>query len=198
MTGFMNRPILAFVCGCLLLVAGCRYSNPLTPAPSEDVNTWLLGEWQRKEKSGVSRVIISPAGADRYRVQLSLAPRRGASRRDADFEAWASRVGSATFFTLRSLRPAAGLAEGDHVFVHAEMVDQLTVRFRPLQISAPADSSSKSLRAEVRSLLKGGGLFGPDEEWTRIAEVYETRDGQTGLFQPVRYVKPEQPARIND
>lgn len=194
----MNRRIAAAVFGCLLLLGGCRYSNPLTAAPSEDVNTWLLGEWQRKEKSGISRVIISPEGGDRYRVQLSLAPRRGASRRDVDFEAWASRVGDVTFFTLRSLRPTTGLAAGDHVFVHAEMVDQLTVRFRPLQISGPADSSSKSLRAEVRSLLQNGGLFGPGEEWTRIAEVYETREGQTGLFQPVRYVKPEHPERVND
>jgi hypothetical protein len=193
----MNRPILAAVCGCLLLLAGCRYTSPLTASPSEDVNAWLLGEWQRKEKSGTSRLIVSPAGADRYRVQVSLAPRRGASRRDVDFEAWASRVGNTTFFTLRCLKAVPGLAEGDHVFVHAEMVDQLTVRFRTLQLTAPADSNSKTLRAEVRSLLKSGGLFGPDEEWSRIAEVYETCDGQVGVFQPVRYVKPEHPERVN-
>jgi hypothetical protein len=90
-------------------MAGCRFENPLTTSPSEALNTWLLGEWEMKDKGGVSTAVVAPLPHDRYTVHVSLAPQGGNGRRDYDFEAWASRVGNSTFFTLRSVKNSANL-----------------------------------------------------------------------------------------
>ena len=88
-----------------VLLAGCFFEKPLTSGPSEALNTWFLGQWERKEKSGeVSRVVVSPSAGDIYRVQVSWAAK--GKRSDYDFEAWASRVGSSTFLTLHNLHNA--------------------------------------------------------------------------------------------
>ena len=175
-----------------LMLAGCRFENPLTTNPSEDLNTWLLGEWELKEKSGTSTAVVAPLSGDRYSVHVSLAPKGGNGRREYDFEAWASRVGKMTLFTLRSLKNSANLPEGAHVFLHAQMIDQVTVRLRPLQLDSPENATSLELRKEVRSRLKDGTLYAEDsaKDWKRVAEIYWTKAGDTGLFKPLRYTKP--------
>jgi hypothetical protein len=176
-----------------LLLAGCFFDKPLTPTPSEALNTWLLGEWERKEKGGgVSRAIVTPAADDIYRVQVSLAP-AGGGRKEYDFEAWASRVGDSTFFTLMSLRDSAKLPREACVFLHAQLMDQNTVRLRPLQMGSPAASTSLELRKEVRARLKDGSLYaeGSAQDWKRVGEAYWGKDGQAGLFKPIRYEVPK-------
>ena len=175
-----------------LMLGGCRFENPLTTSPSEDLNTWLLGEWQLKEKGGMSTAVVAPVSGDRYSVHLSLAPKGGGGRQDYDFEAWASRVGNSVFFTLRNLKISANLPEGAHVFLHAQMIDQGTVRLRPLQLDSPENATGLELRKEIRSRLKDGSLYVEDsaKDWKRVAEVYWTKEGETGLFQPLRHAMP--------
>ena len=139
-----------------LMLGGCRFENPLTTSPSEDLNTWLLGEWQLKEKGGMSTAVVAPVSGDRYSVHLSLAPKGGGGRRDYDFEAWASRVGNSVFFTLRNLKNSANLPEGAHVFLHAQMIDQGTVRLKMQPAlsfgrkSAPASRMGHSILRRAR------------------------------------------------
>lgn len=175
-----------------LLLAGCRFENPLTTNPSEDLNTWLLGEWELKEKGGTSTAVVAPLSGDRYSVHVSLAPIGRNGRREYDFEAWSSRDGNSLFFTMRSLKNSANLPEGAHVFLHAQMIDQLTVRLRPLQLDSPENATGLELRKEIRSRLKEGTLYAEDsaKDWKRVAEVYWTKEGETGLFKPLRYATP--------
>lgn len=175
-----------------LLLAGCRFENPLTTSPSEDLNTWLLGEWEMKEKGGTSTAVVAPLSHDRYSVHVSLAPRSGNGRREYDFEAWSSKVGNSLFFTLRSLKNSANLPGGSHVFLHAQMIDQVTVRLRPLQLDSPENATGLELRREIRSRLKDGTLYaeGDAKDWKRVAEIYWTKEGETGLFKPLRYATP--------
>jgi hypothetical protein len=175
-----------------LLLAGCRFENPLTTNPSEDLNTWLLGEWELKEKGGTSTAVVAPLSHDRYSVHVSVAPKGGRGRCEYDFEAWSSRVGNSLFFTLRSLKNSANLPEGAYVFLHAQMIDQVTVRLRPLQLDLPESATGLELRKEVRSRLKEGTLYAEDsaKDWNRVAEIYWTKEGETGLFKPLRYATP--------
>lgn len=174
------------------LLAGCFFEKPLTPGPSEALNTWFLGQWERKEPSGeVSRLVVSPAAGDIYRVQVSWAAK--GKRSDYDFEAWASRVGASTFFTLHNLHNAPNLPEGAYLFLHPQMVDQNTLRVRGLTLDSPAGAAPLDLRKEIRARLKAGSLYSDSatQDWKRVGEVYWQRDGQTGVFTPVRYEIPE-------
>ena len=175
-----------------LLLAGCWFQNPLTPKGSENLNTWLLGEWQHKDKNGaVSRALVTPISGELYRVQVSMAAKGG--RRNYEFEAWTSRVGNSVFVTFRSIKNSQNLPEGAHVFAHTQMLDQNTLRLRKIQLGSPADASSFELRKEIRARLKDGSLYaeGAETDWKRIGEVYWSRDGQTGAFEPLRYQVPK-------
>jgi hypothetical protein len=171
-----------------LLLTGCWFQNPLTPAGSESLNTWLLGEWRHKDKKGVvTRAVVSPVASDRYLVQATQ------GGKSYEFEAWTSRVGNSVFLTLRSLRNSPNLPEGAHLFAHSQMLDQNTIRILPLRLDSPADASGFQLRQEIRARLKDGSLYaeGDHSDWERIGEVYWGRDGQAGVFEPLRYTPPE-------
>lgn len=171
-----------------LLLTGCWFQNPLTPGGSENLNSWLLGEWRHKDKNGVvTRAVVSPMANDRYRVQA----KKGG--KEYEFEAWSSRVGNSVFLTLRSLRNSPNLPEGAHLFVHSQMLDQNTVRIRQLRLESPAEATSFQLRKEVRARLKDGSLYaeGEHSDWQRIGEVFWGKDGQTGVFEPLRYEVPK-------
>ena len=175
-----------------LLLGGCWFKNPLTPKGSESLNTWLLGEWQHKDKSGaVSRALVTPISGDLYRVQVSMAAKGG--RRDYEFEAWTSRVGNSVFVTFLSTKNSQNLPEGAHVVAHTQMLDQNTLRLRKIQLSSPADATSFELRKEIRGRLKDGSLYaeGAETDWKRVGEVYWSRDGQSGAFEPLRYQVPK-------
>jgi len=171
-----------------LFLTGCWFQNPLTPVGSENLNTWLLGEWRHKDKKGVvTRAVVSPVASDRYLVQ---ATRGGKSY---EFEAWTSRVGNSVFLTLRSLRDSQNLPEGAHLFGHSQMLDQNTIRILPLRLQSPADASGFQLRKEIRARLKDGSLYaeGDHSDWERIGEVYWGKDGRAGVFEPLRYTPPK-------
>lgn len=175
-----------------LLLAGCWFQNPLTPDGSENLNTWLLGEWQHKDGHGAtSRALVTPISGDLYRVQVSMSGKGG--RRDYELEAWTSRVGNSVFLTLRSIKNSANLPEGAYIFAHTQTLDQNTLRLRKIQLASPADATSFELRKEIRNRLKDGSLFkdGAETDWKRIGEVYWSQDGQTGAFEPLRYKVPK-------
>lgn len=175
-----------------LLLSGCWFQNPLTPKGSENLNTWLLGEWQHKDKKGaVSRALVTPISGDLYRVQVSTVTKGG--RRDYEFEAWTSRVGKSVFVTFLNTKNAPNLPAGVHAFAHTQMLDQNTLRVRKIQLDSPADATSFELRKEIRARLKDGSLYaeGAETDWKRIGEVYWSRDGQTGAFEPLRYQVPK-------
>jgi len=183
-----------------LLLSGCWFQNPLTPKGSENLNTWLLGEWQHKDKKGaVSRALVTPISGDLYRVQVSTVTKGG--RRDYELEAWTSRVGNSVFVTFLNTKNAPNLPAGVHAFAHTQMLDQNTLRVRKIQLDSPADATSFELRKEIRTRLKDGSLYaeGAETDWKRIGEVYWSRDGQTGAFEPLRYQVPtpgEKPGQL--
>jgi len=156
-----------------LLLTGCWFQNPLTPKGSENLTTWLLGAWQHRDKNGaVSRALVTPISGDLYRVQVSMAAKGG--RRDYELEAWTSRVGNSVFVTFL---------------------------LRKSQLTSSANASSMERRKEVRTRLKDGSLYaeGAETDWTRIGEVYWSRDGQTGVFDSLRYQVPkpgEKPSQL--
>jgi hypothetical protein len=171
-----------------LLLSGCWFQNPLTSGGSENLNTWLLGEWRHKDKKGViTRAVVSPIASDRYRVQATQGSKQ------YEFEAWTSRVGNSVFITLRSLRNSPNLPEGAHLFAHSQLLDQNTIRLLPLRLDSPADATSFQLRKEIRSKLKDGSLYseGDSTDWQRIGEVYWSKDNQTGIFEHTRYQVPK-------
>jgi hypothetical protein len=173
-----------------LFLGGCFFEKPLTSGPSESLNTWFLGEWQRTEKNGgTSRALVTPVGNDLYRIQVTLSE-KGANT-EYDFEAWASKVEDSTFLTLHSLRASSKVPLGAFVFMHPEMRDQNQIRLRPLHLASSATATSKELRAEIRARLKDGTLYAEEEssDWQRTAEVYWEKDGKTGVFNPLRYEK---------
>lgn len=177
---------------CLLLaplvLAGCFFENPLTSSSSESLNTWLLGEWRHEAAGGgISKMLVTPAASDRYLVQAEIRKPRAAVA-ILEFDAWASRVGGRTFFTLRSRVPGGEVPEGGHVFAHIELLDQQTMRVRSLELPAESGATSMELRRAVRRALKDGTLFSGEgsTDWERVAEVYWKRDGEVGTFTPLR------------
>lgn len=171
-----------------LLLTGCWFQNPLTPVGSESLNSWFLGEWRHKDRKGVvTRAVVSPISGDLYRVQATQGSRQ------YEFEMWSSRVGNSVFLTLRSLRDSPNLPAGACLFVHPQMLEQNLIRIRPLRLDSPGDSTGFRLRKEVRARLRDGSLYaeGDFSDWQRIGEVWWGRDGQAGVFEPLRYTPPE-------
>lgn len=187
-------PAFAKICAALLplLLTAC-WENPLTGHPSESLNTWLLGQWEHREKNGTtSRAVVVPAASDRYQIRLSWSAK--GPRREYSFEAWPSRVGESLFLTLRSLEDSPNLPAGSHIFLHAQMVDQNTVRLRELQLGSSPDASSMELRREIRARLKDGSLYNENaaQDWKRSAQAFWGRDGETGIFAPLNYEVPQE------
>ena len=184
--------VIALALACAL-TAGCYFEHPLTESPSKDINTWLLGEWEHTDAKGrVYRAGVVPLTGDRYAVWFR-GPGRKRQARHWEFDAWISRVGPASFLTLKCNASAGEVPEGGYVFAHYQVVDQNTVNIRPLELDAARESSSKSLRAQVRRQLKDKTLL-PQASltWRRVSEGYWD-PGYTGEqpYQPLRFPSGE-------
>ena len=175
-----------------LLLAGCFFENPLTSKPSENLNTWLLGEWEHRDKNGaVSRAVVTPLSGDSYNVQVSIAKR--GLRRSYHFKSWGSRIEGFTFHTLQNLELGPDLPQGAFIFLHVQLVDQNTIIVRKPTLASAQHTASKLLRDEIRARLKENSLYvgGEEQSWKRTSEAFWERDGQTGLFRPLRYNVPD-------
>jgi hypothetical protein len=177
------------------LLGGCYFDYPLTGGPLKDINSWLLGVWEHKDKKGrVYRARVVPLTGDRYFVSFQTGGRRGRERKVWEFEGWISRVGYSRFLSLKCNVSSGEVPEGAFVFVNYQVIDQNTVVIRPLELDSPSASPSYELREEVRRRLREGSLL-PTEGagWKRISEIY-WEPGYTGEqpFQPLRFPTPSQ------
>lgn len=173
-----------------LALSGCFFDQPLTDRPSKDINTWLLGVWQTQDDKGKThQATILPLTGSRYTVRYEIL---GTSKKDTKqwfFEAWISRVGSATFLNLQCQESAGQVPTGANVFLHYTVVAQNTIVTRKLQLDSPQSATSMELRKEIRQKLKDKTLFPPDVQvWRRTSEVYWSSDSySTQPPQPLRY-----------
>jgi len=184
----MRYPFVFAAFVLALLLTGCYFQNPLT-GPSRDIDTWFLGVWEGKGKSGkVTRAEVFPASGDRYFIRASVPAKSGNGTNRYEFEAWASRVGEAKFLSMRCTATTGEVPLGAWVFVFPQMLDQNRLRLRGLDLSSPSNAGSMALRREVRERWNDQTLFGraPSIDLRRVAEVYWSRDGQTGEFRPIR------------
>lgn len=166
-TSFYALALLAIVS----LATGCqKYQNPLTDKPSKDINTWLLGVWEYKDDAGKTyQAGVLPISGARYSIWCQ---QKGTSK-SVEYEAWISRVGNSKFLSLKSIKGTKDTPEGTFSFLHYQVIDQLHVVIRGLQMESPDETSSRALRAEVRSKLKDGTLLpAAGSTWTRISDVY--------------------------
>lgn len=175
---------------CSVLLAGCYFDHPLTSGPSDDINTWLLGVWEHTDEKGrVFRAGVLPLTGDRYTIWFRALGKRPQDTKEWRFEGWPSRVGNSTFLTLKCETSAGQVPVGAYVFAHVQVLDQLHLITRPLQVDSGPETSSFDLRKEVRSRLKDRSLL-PETgaSWTRIAEVYwRPGDEGEGSFTPNRF-----------
>ena len=173
----------------LLTLAGCYFDHPLTGGASKDINTWLLGVWESTDDKGrVSRVMVTPAKADRYSVQLEVPGKTPKEIKKYEFEAWPSKVGDTLFLSLHCQTSPGDIPTGSFVFAHVQLLDQNHVRTHGLKLDAPPSASSYELRKEVRSKLKDRSLYEgvPSVAWSRVAEVFWSPNGTDPTFKPVR------------
>lgn len=179
-----------------VLLAGCFFDQPLTGPSSSDMNTWLLGVWEHKDEKGrVFRAGVLPLAPDRYTVWFRALGKRPKDTKEWRFEAWPSRVGNSTFLTLKCEESDGQVPVGAYVFIHTQVLDQVSVVTRGLQLDSSPGATSYELRKEVRAKLKDHTLL-PEEgaTWNRIAEAYwRPGDGGDGTFTPIRF--PEEKAR---
>lgn len=188
---WMRLPALALLLLSVLLT-GCHFDNPLS-GPSKDVNTWLLGVWEYKDLKAKKtyRAQVTPITGDRYAVvlrELGKTPKE--TRKEWMFEGWIARVGGARLLNLHCKQSAGEIPVGSYVFLHYQVVDQLDVIMRPLQLDSAPDATSFQLRQEVRSKLKQGTLLPQiGTEWLRVSEVYWNKEDpyEQQPYQPLRF-----------
>jgi hypothetical protein len=183
---------LALLLLCTLL-SGCYFEHPLTGGPSKDINTWLLGVWEAKDKKGKTyRARVVPITGDHYFVAFQVPGRRRAERRVWEFDGWISRVAYTPFLSLKCSVSSGDVPEGAFVFVNYQVIDQNTVITRRLELDSPPEATSQQLRAEVRQRLRENSLI-QDEglRWKRVSEVYWDPDyTEEQPFQPLRFPPP--------
>jgi hypothetical protein len=157
------RPLI-FLLAIPLLLAGCLYNNPPS-GPSRSIDTWLVGQWATKDKSGHSySAVVAPAASDHYRVTLSR-PLNGVQQ----FDGWISRVDAFSILVLKTLD---GQGAGKYLLCHYELLSKSTpspggigaerIRISELQLDpAVCELDSYGLRKAIRSALKAGTLLTP-------------------------------------
>ncbi len=191
----MRIRALALLLLCTLL-SGCYFENPLTSGPSKDINSWLLGVWEAKDKKGkIYRARVVPITGDRYFVAFQIPGGRKAAKKVWEFEGWISRVGYSRFLSLKCSVSSGDIPEGAFIFVNYQVVSQNTVLTRRLELDSPPEATSQQLRAEVRQRIKDESLF-PDEGlwWNRTSEVYwDPNYTEEQPFQPLRFLPPPRP-----
>jgi len=162
------------------LLSGCNFDNPLTGGPTKELNTWLLGVWEaQNDKGDTARTVVLPMANDRYDIWFHSTVK--GKKKTYNYEGWISRVGHSQFLTLKCLSSSSGDAQvGSYTFIHYQVVDQLHLFTRGLQLDSPQEASSFELRKEVRRKLKDKTLYGPETTaWTRVNDVYWDQANQT-------------------
>lgn len=151
--------------GSLLLLTGCLFDNPPS-GPSQSIDTWLVGQWESKDKSGhTCRTVVAPASSSHYRISLS-----GLKSGTQEFDAWIGRVDGFSILILKSLNE--GPSVGKYALFHYELISPAKpqpgnigatrIRLSELQLDESCQAlDSYKLRAAIRQGLKEGTLLAP-------------------------------------
>jgi len=154
----------ALLVGAVLALTGCLYDNPPS-GPSQNIDTWLVGQWDARDKSGSDyHVVVAPSSPSHYRITLT----RG-GRTTGDYDAWISKVDG---FTILITKILSGEFAGKHALFHYELlapgtpppggVGAARIRLSELQLDPSAETlDSYHLRRDIRDALKAGTLLAP-------------------------------------
>jgi len=163
----MNRlRILAspLLLATLLLLSGCLYDNPPS-GPSQNIDTWLVGQWDAKDKLGHQyHAVVAPSLPSHYRITLTRA-----GKSTTDYDAWISKVDG---FTILVAKVLSGESTGKYALFHYELlvpgtphpggVGATRIRLSELQLDPSAETlDSYHLRRDIRDALKAGTLLAP-------------------------------------
>jgi hypothetical protein len=150
--------------GAIPLLTGCLYDNPPS-GPSQNIDTWLVGQWDAKDKSGRDHhAIVAPSTPSHYRITVT---RGGVTL--GEYDAWISRVDG---FTILVSKVLSGQSAGKYALFHYELlapaspppggVGATRIRLSELQLDPSAETlDSYHLRRDIRDALKAGTLLTP-------------------------------------
>lgn len=151
--------------GACLLLSGCLYDNPPSN-PSQNIDTWLVGQWDAKDKSGRDyHAVVAPTSAPSH-YRITMTPNGTA---EGVYDAWISRVDG---FTILVVKILSGTSAGKHALFHYELLSPGTpppggigatrIRLSELQLDPSAEThDSYHLRRDIRDALKAGTLLAP-------------------------------------
>lgn len=166
----------------VLLLSGCLYEFPLTPYPSTNIDTRLLGVFQYNE---TVRAVVNEVEVQTIREHKVAIVRQDVSRytilyknvTDAPnkvlrFTGWISRVDTNYYLTFRDDDPDSKTF-GKFGFVRYDWTWPSSMVITAPSIDPAAVTSSFALRKLVRRSLKDESLF-PFEStlWERTARVW--------------------------
>lgn len=156
----MNRllPLL----GLCLLLCGCPYDSAPS-GPSQSLDTWLVGQWAAKDKSGRDyQAVVAPSSSDHYAITLT-----GKGKSPETYDAWISKVDG---FSILVVKFTEGSSVGKYALFHHELIAPGTpppggigatrIRLSELQLDPSAETlDSYHLRRDIRDALKAGTLL---------------------------------------
>ena len=146
-------------------LAGCLYDHAPS-GPVRDVDSWLLGQWTTRDKSGHDfTASVIPSTSDQYKIEF-----QSGGHEPMEFDAWISRVDGFSILVVKSLNPGETL--GTFALYHYELLSQAKppaggiganrIRLSELRLDDSALTlDSFKLRAAIRSALKLGTLLTP-------------------------------------
>lgn len=185
----------ALLPGIALLLCGCLYDNPPS-GPSQNIDTWLVGQWDTKDKSGRDyHAVVAPSSPSHYRITVT---RGGVT--SGEYDAWISRVDG---FGILVAKLLSGQSAGKHALFHYELLAPGTpppggigatrIRLSELQLDPSAAAlDSFHLRRDIRDALKAGTLLAPyDVETERKQEAMDS----SSVAVTADLAKPEVKAR---
>ena len=150
--------------GSILTLTGCLYDNPPS-GPSRNIDTWLVGQWDAKDKSGRGyHAVVAPSSASHYRITLT----RGGST-TGEYDGWISSVDG---FSILVMKVLSGASAGRHALFHYELLAPGTpppggigatrIRLSELQLDPSAETLDPyHLRRDIRDALRAGTLLAP-------------------------------------
>jgi hypothetical protein len=191
----MNRflPVL----GLCLLLCGCPYDSAPS-GPSQSLDTWLVGQWAAKDKSGRDyQAVVAPSSSDHYAITLT-----GKGKSPETYDAWISKVDG---FSILVVKFTEGSSAGKYALFHHELIAPGTrppggigatrIRLSELQLDPSAETLDPyHLRRDIRDALKAGTLLAAyDVAAVRKEEAKETKETPTS----VDLAKPEVKSSTN-
>jgi hypothetical protein len=185
----MNRflPLL----GLSLLLCGCPY-NSAPSGPSQSIDTWLVGQWAAKDKSGRDyQAVVARSSSDHYAITFT-----GRGKSPETYDGWISKVDG---FSILVVKFTEGSSVGKYALFHHELIAPGTpphggigatrIRLSELQLDPSAENLDPyHLRRDIRDAMKAGTLLAAyDVASVRKEEAKESEETR----KPIDLAKPE-------